>query len=110
MAHQFRWFFMPYCLLRQPDGSYVITNRRYKPLGMTSASHVVYEDHPVRVRFVRQLSAATIGALDCKGRTDPERIYLYNDGCVPTSSDAAWTAYSARLKRLAALQVVPLEE
>lgn len=104
MADSFRWLFLPYCLLRQEDGSYVITNRRYKPLGMTTREHVVYEDHPVRVRF-RRLTKATARALDHAGREDLDRIYLYNDGSIPTESDANWSAYSKRLQRLAALKV-----
>lgn len=99
---------MPYCLIRQDDGSYVITNRRYKPVGMTSTDHVDYDAHPVRVKFKR-FTAATARKLDCKGRDDVSRVYLYNDGCVPTNSQADWDAYSARLQALAKLQVTHVE-
>lgn len=105
----FRWVFLPYCLIRQEDGSYVITNRRYKPLGMTSTGHVDYAAHPVRVKFKR-LTALTARKLDYKGRDDLDRIYLYNDGCLPTDSQAHWDAYAKRLHTLAKLQVVHLEE
>lgn len=104
MADPFRWLFLPYCLMRQDDGSYVVTNRRYKPIGITRADWVSYEEYPVRVRFKR-LTVATAKALDHAGRDSLERIYLYNDGCIPTESDANWTAYSRRLQRLAGLQV-----
>lgn len=86
----------------------MITNRRYKPVGMTSTDHVDYDAHPVRVKFKR-LTAATARKLDYKGREDLERIYLYNDGCVPTESQANWDAYSARLQSLAKLQVTHVE-
>jgi hypothetical protein len=104
MADLFRHMYLPYCLMRLEDGSYVVTNRRYKPIGMTTTDHVTYEDLEVRVRFKR-LTVATARALDHAGRESLERIYLYNDGCIPTSSDANWTAYSRRLQRLAGLKV-----
>lgn len=98
---------MPYALLRQPDGSYVITNRRYKPVGITRVDWVDYEEYPVRVRFKR-LTAATAKILDVQGRESLEQIFLYDDAHIPTTSDANWTAYSKRLRRLAELQVDPV--
>lgn len=102
---EFRQLFLIYCLDLQPDGSYVALNRRYKPVGLASTEWVDYEAFPVRFKFKRALSAKQIAALSCKGDAAPERIYLYNDGCIPTSSDAAWNAYSQRLQRLAGYSV-----
>lgn len=102
---EFRLVFLPYCLMRLEDGSYVVTNRRYKPVGMTVTSWVDYEKYPVRIRFKRSLSAAQIALLDCKGRVEEDRIYLYNDSCIPTKSAANWKAYSERLQRLAGYTV-----
>lgn len=104
-SSDFRWVFLIYCLDRQPDGSYVALNRRYKPVGMTLTEFTEYAQHPVGFKFKRALSALQIGKLDCEGRTDPQRIQLYNDGCIPTDSDANWKAYSERLGRLAAYQI-----
>lgn len=101
----FRQVFLIYCLDLQPDGSYVALNRRYKPVGLVSTEWVDYEAFPVRFKFKRALSAGQIAALSYKGDTAPERIYLYNDGCVPTDSDAHWSAYSKRLQRLAGYSV-----
>lgn len=98
-----REVFLPYCLLRQADGSYVVCNRRYKPLGMTVKDWVDYEALPVRIRFKR-LTAVTARNLSWCGSEDLERIYLYNDGTVPTDSAANWKAYSARLEILAGLK------
>ena len=103
---EFRQLFLIYCLDLQPDGSYVALNRRYKPVGFASTEHIKYEDFPVRFKFKRALSAAQIAALSWKGESDPQRIYLYNDGCIPTHSAADWAAYSAKLERLAAYKVV----
>ncbi|MEW6479757.1 MAG: hypothetical protein AB1455_09930 [Pseudomonadota bacterium] len=102
---EFRQVFLIYCLDRMPDGSYVALNRRYKPVGLTSTTWVDYEAFPVRFKFKRALSAAQIASLSCKGDSSPERIYLYNDGCVPTDSAANWSAYSERLERLAGYKI-----
>lgn len=93
--------FLPYCLELQEDGSYVVVNRRYKPVGLTMTEWVSYDVYPCKIRFKRALSSAQISALDCKGRTDRERIYLYDDGSIPTDSASKWRAYSERLERLA---------
>lgn len=103
---EFRELFLIYCLDRQPDGRYVALNRRYKPVGFAAAQWVEYQAFPVGFQFKRALSGAQIAALSFNGDTAAERIYLYNDGCIPTSSAAAWSAYSARLQRLAGYGVV----
>lgn len=100
----FRLVYLPYCLLRQEDGSYVVTNRRYKPVGMTVTDHVDYMALPVRVKFKR-LTAASAARIDVRGRAELDRIYLYNDSTVPTLSQADWDAYCERLRRLAALKL-----
>lgn len=94
--------------MRQEDGSYVVANRRYKPVGITRTDWVKYEEYPVKVKF-KGLTKAKARKIDHLGREDLEVIYLYNDGCVPTDGDANWAAYAARLKVLAALKVVVME-
>lgn len=103
---ELRQLILIYCLQRLPDGSYVALNRRYKPVGFSTVEWVDYEAAPVRFKFKRALSAAQIAALSYQGDTDPERIYLYNDGCIPTESAADWKAYAERLGRLAGYKVV----
>lgn len=97
----FRLLFLVYCLQRQPDGTYAALNRRYKPVGFVSTEWVDYQSFPVCFKFKRALSERQIVALSCKGDASPECIYLYNDSCIPTASDAHWRAYSDRLQRLA---------
>ena len=104
---EFRWQFLIYCLNRLPDGSYIALNRDYKPLGFPRQPFVEYETAPGRFKFKRALSQDQIAALSYKGDTSAERIYLYNDGCVPTRSASAWRDYSARLERLAGYRIVP---
>lgn len=102
---EFRLVYLPYCLQLLPDGSYVVLNRRYKPVGITRTDWVEYEDYPTRMRFKKALTAAQRERLDAKGRSDSDCIYLYNDACVPTDSAAHWAAYSERLRQLASLTI-----
>lgn len=90
-----------YCLEQLADGSYLALNRRYKPVGLSTVEWVDYETFPGRFKFKRALSARQVQFLSFKGDPDPKRIYFYNDGCIPTDSDAHWKAYSDRLQRLA---------
>lgn len=101
----FRKLFFPYCLERQADGAYLVLNRRYLPVGCTGSQWVEHEGFAVRFKFKRALTAAQVVALSFDRNPAPERIYLYGDGCAPTSSAAAWLAYSQRLARLARYQV-----
>lgn len=96
----FRWYFLPYCLIRQADGSWMVVNRDYKPLGYTGTAFVDYGAHAVAIP---KLTEAVAQRIDVADRRDTDRIYLYNDGCVPTSSDSAWTAYAERLHVLSKL-------
>lgn len=103
---ELRQLILIYCLERQPDGSYIALNRRYKPVGLSTVEWVDYEASPVRFKFKRALSAAQVAALSYKGDANPERIYLYNDGCIPTESATHWKAYADRLERLAGYKVL----
>ena len=97
---------LPYCLQRHPDGSYVALNRDYKPLGFLDCGWVRYEDYPVRFRFDRKPSPATVRALSWNGSEDPAAIFFYNDGTVPFSGPPEGTAaYLERIARLARLTV-----
>lgn len=102
---EFRQVFLIYCLDRLPDGRYIALNRRYKPVGHTGTEWVEYEALAVGFKFKRALSPRQIASLSWDGDTSAERIYLYNDGCVPTDSAAHWAAYSARLERLAGYKI-----
>lgn len=101
---EFRELFLIHSLQRLADGSYIALNRRYKPLGMAGGDRIDYEAAPGRFKFKRALSKSQVAALAHDGDTSAERIYLYDDGSVPTDSAAAWAAYAARLRRLAGYQ------
>jgi hypothetical protein len=104
MPYELRYIYLPYCIQRQKDGSYIVLNRDYKPLGIKPTELVDYESYPIKVKL-RGLGAATAAKISWKGSRELSAIYLYNDGCVPTSSNANMTAYLARLARFAKLRV-----
>lgn len=85
-----------YCLDRQEDGSYVLLNRNYKPLGFMTDEYVQYEEHPVGVKL-KGLGPKSAAKISYSGDESLERIYLYNDGCIPTHSPANMKAYLSRL-------------
>ena len=101
MSESFRKVYLPYCLIQVEGRGYVVVNRHYKPLGISKLAWVDYAPHAVNFRG---LGPATVAKLSWAGSDDPERIYLYNDGCKPTDSQQHWDAYQQRLKLLAALQ------
>lgn len=107
MTSDFRQVFLPYCLQLQADGRYAVLNRRYKPVGMTAqaGAFVTYSEHPCLVQF-KGLTTARVAKLSFKGSPDPQRIYLYDDTCVPTASAQHWAAYGQRLELLAKLLVI----
>lgn len=108
MSDPFRWYFLPRVLLRQTDGSYVVCNRRYKPVGLTVTDHIDYARYPVRVK-IKGLTASAARKLSFNGSGDLDLVALYDDSCVPTDSAVHWAAYSARLERLAKMKVEPVE-
>jgi hypothetical protein len=100
----FRAVFLPYCLEKQADGRYVVLNREYKPVGFLTTEFVTYDQHPVLVKL-KGLTAKRAALLSAKGDPGIERIYLYNDACVPTHDNASMKAYLAKLEILAKLKI-----
>ena len=101
----FRSIFLPYCIVKQPDGRYAVLNREYKPVGFNTDDLVQYEDFPVLVKF-KSFTKAKATKISYAGSDDLDRVYLYNDGCVPTQSKENMQAYLARIELLAKLAVV----
>ena len=99
-----RSVFLPYCLEQQADGSWIFLNREYKPVGFCTDRWVDYDLYPVRARL-KGLRAKMRSGLDHSGRIDGKFVYLYNDGCVPTTSASNMRAYLNRLAILAKLEV-----
>ncbi len=99
----FRSVYFPYCLQRQEDGSWVVLNREYKPVGFNRRTWVDYADYPVSVHL-RGLGPKTLKRLAFNGKYEDGRVYLYNDGCVPTHSPEKLKSYLERLATLAKLK------
>ncbi|MEW8000693.1 MAG: hypothetical protein AB2795_19280 [Candidatus Thiodiazotropha endolucinida] len=102
----FRYLFLPYCLLLQQDGRYAVVNRNYKPLGFTipTKDWVEYEDYPILIK-IKGLGPKTIKKLSYKDSADPKAIFLYGDSCVPTASTKFMEIYQQRLALLAKLKI-----
>lgn len=98
----FRGVYYPYCLDRQEDGRWTVLNRHYKPVGQTSEAHAHYPDHATPLKISKVLAKK----LQYNGEPKADRIYLYNDGCVPTHSKKHMDAYLEKLRLLAKLQIV----
>lgn len=97
--NRFRYHFLPYCLQRLSDGSWLPLNRNYKPLGDTTGAWADYEAAPADARI--KLTAADLQALSISPPHDGAQIFLYDDGCVPIQGTPHWAPYCARLERLA---------
>jgi hypothetical protein len=105
---EFRKIVFPYCLIKQEDGSYLVLNRNYKPVGFNTSTWVNYEDYPIKIKFKR-LTSLTVSKISYNNDPNIDKIFLYNDGCVPTASAKNMNAYLNRLKILASLQVINYE-
>jgi hypothetical protein len=99
---EFRSAFLPYCLMRTKPGWYAVLHREYKPLGQTSDNWADYSKHAVRIKGIGPAMAKRLSA---NGDPDLERVYLYNDGCIPTRNAEAAKCYFKRLNILARLQL-----
>jgi hypothetical protein len=91
----------PYCIQRLEDGRYIILNRNYKPLGNTTGEWIDYATDASVVKL--NITTATAKKLSWEESQNIEKIFLYNDGCIPTSSSAHMNAY---LKRLSVLMKI----
>lgn len=98
-----RWFCLPYCLQRLISGKYVVLNRQYKPIGFVTGERVEYEAYPIALKL--NITAEVATAMSWNGDAGVDRIYFYNDGCVPTASPEKMQAYLQRLAVFAQLRV-----
>lgn len=105
-----RAIYFPYCLQELKDKSWVVLNRNYKPVGSGTTEFVEYEDVIQDRMRIARITPAQAKKISYKGEIDgtvtgDRTIYLYNDGCIPTSSEKDMAAY---LKRLAVLMKLKL--
>ncbi len=100
----FRAIYLPYCIEQNADGSWLVLNRQYKPVGFNTEDHIKYEDFPVVTKF-KGLGPATLAKLSYSGDVHGNRVYLYNDGTNPLNGAAEMKAYLKRIELLAKLTV-----
>lgn len=100
----FRAIFLPYCLQKQADGSYVVLNRNYKPLGFMTGEWVDYASYPIKVKM-RGLKSQLAAKLSVTGKPDMDQIFLYNDSTVPTRSKKNMDMYLEKIAILAKLKL-----
>ena len=100
----FRSIYLPYCLELQPNGTWLVLNRDYKPVGFNTDQHIKYEEYPVSVKL-KGLTKLRLAKLSSKAEFASNRVFLYDDGCVPTHSAAHMKSYMEKLEILAKLSV-----
>jgi hypothetical protein len=97
--------YFPYCLEKQDNGSYVILNRNYKPVGFRTPDHVDYRKLPILVK-IKGLTRAKAAKLSWKTDSDLAKIYLYDDLTThPVRNKANMSLYLAKLEMLATLKL-----
>jgi hypothetical protein len=96
--------FFPYCIEKQRDDSWVVLNRQYKPVGFNTSEYISYEKFPVFAKL-KGIGLTVAKKLSYSGEVSGDRIYLYNDGCVPSHSKENITAYLEKLAILAKLDL-----
>ena len=94
----------PYCLQKQSDGSYVVLNRGYKPIGFLTQECLDYGRYPIGIRF-KGLKEETIRKISVDGDTSGGAIYLYGDGTKPTQNKENMEDYLGRRSVLMSLKV-----
>lgn len=94
------WLF-PYGMEQNPDGTWIVFNRRYKPLGITDREHVDYMD-PRYALKIERIGPATLAKLDINHGVTPHpgRVYFYREGSIPEDSKANMDAYVKRMSLL----------
>jgi hypothetical protein len=101
----FRAVYLPYCIEKCPDNTWVVLNRQYKPVGFNTDDFISYEQYPVSAKL-KGIGPAVANKLSYTGIGNVEgRIYLYNDGCNPTSSKNDMDAYLKKLEILSKLGI-----
>ena len=71
----FRSVYLPYCIKKQEDGSFIVLNRNYKPLGFNSLDNVIYEDYPISSK-IKGLTTVSIKKLAWNGVMKNNFIFL----------------------------------
>jgi len=96
--------YLPYCMEQQEDGSYMILNRGYLPLGWPVRTWPA--NMPIAVH-IEGLTPAIAKKISVHGRSETDHICFYDD--IPTDDPSEWSAYGKRLAILAKLKLSPAQ-
>ena len=97
---------LPYCVKKLKNGTYIVLNREYKPLGWTTRENVNYDDLTHLHQRIK-ITPAKAKLISHAASEDATDIMLYDDGCYPTKDAASAAAY---FKRLAVLMAIKIED
>lgn len=110
-----------YCIQYLGYFKYILLNRKYKPLGVISTEFIDYDD-PKHTFYTKRFTKSIVNKLityrsdgtpsihPSEDGTAFNRLYLYNDGCIPTDSKIKMAAYLEKLKVLMSMRVYPASE
>ena len=99
-SSELRHICFPYCLDKNQDGSWVVLNRNYKPIGFNTSDYINYSNFPISINC--KLTPSMLKKISYTGKFDEKeiRVYLYNDECLPTKDTKSMNAYLERLSKL----------
>lgn len=92
----YRTIYWTYLLQRLNDGSWVELNREYKPLGVHPDGWINYEKYPFKTK-IASIPPELRVKLSFNGDGSGDKLYLYNDGCIPTDSRTNQAAYDRKI-------------
>ena len=98
-AREVRWLIFPYGMERNQDGTWSFFNRRYSLLGASPNEHLEFGNLQKGIPFRMTCAKRDLLHWNGKGRLE-DRIWFYNDGCLPEASAANLAAYLDRLRIL----------
>ena len=87
---------LPFCLKRLEDGTYILLNREYKPIGFKTKEQIEYKNFPVTHK-IKGITKKTVEKLSWKGDNNLDTIFLY-DGKNITSSINKMNLYLEKIK------------
>lgn len=102
----FRRAFLPYTVWTDGKGTWRVMNREYCDLGTmgVSGGFGPVTDHRLKGGGRAMLERASWnGEVRTFADSEEMQVWLYNDGCLPDRSAAAWSAYCKRLRVLCCL-------
>lgn len=74
---------LPYCVHKQANGSYILLNRYYVPLGVLGEFDMEKDSKNFEFYFAR-MTPITAAKISWNNKPDVDKIFLYHDGCPPT--------------------------